>query len=294
MNKDCSHKFVGPNACAHCGATVEQVKAAGYDEALKLLHEQSAEVARLREENERVKLLNCIRYRLSQGWARMLDTERAAHEATKAELARVEAYAAQCHDESERWANDVHTACSARQVSDEKLDAAEQRVAKLERDIGAVNNEWQAETMRKLQAEDALSSARDLLETVAEEPVDWWERRAEWLSAHPEPATPAATGAEPDCSYVGRCNSSRCPKHGKEPARMSERRPVWYCKIGRLGVMPLPDGCDLPMRQAVRDAYQRVAGVQADFVFSGWNTELTEPELAVVETQGGRIDGPAR
>lgn len=57
---------------------------------------------------------------------------------------------------------------------------------------------------------------------------------------------------------------------------------VWQCKIGIVGSVPLPMGCDWPMRQAIREAFFRLTGVQADFVFSGWNAELTDGELRVL------------
>lgn len=68
-----------------------------------------------------------------------------------------------------------------------------------QRDIGAINNEWHAETMRKLKAETAFSSARALLERIVKYAR---EDRAttpgvtrlarvladseHWLAAHPE------------------------------------------------------------------------------------------------------------
>lgn len=58
---------------------------------------------------------------------------------------------------------------------------------------------------------------------------------------------------------------------------------VWQCKIGIMGSVPLPVGSDFPMRQAIREAFYRLTGVQAEFVFSGWNADLTDGELMVVK-----------
>ena len=74
--------------------------------------------------------------------------------------------------------------------------------------------------------------------------------------------------------------------------RVSKRNPIWRCKIGLTGgPIDMPDGCDLPMRMAVREAFLRITGRHADFVFSGWNAELTESELAVVEDREPRAEG---
>ncbi|UST52917.1 hypothetical protein NF681_11235 [Comamonadaceae bacterium OTU4NAUVB1] len=57
---------------------------------------------------------------------------------------------------------------------------------------------------------------------------------------------------------------------------------IWECKIG--GPVPgtMPDGWDFLMRHAVKDAFHLVAGVDAEFTFSG-RGQLTEMERAVVE-----------
>jgi hypothetical protein len=58
---------------------------------------------------------------------------------------------------------------------------------------------------------------------------------------------------------------------------------IWTCKIGESEFDH--SGMDSPMREAVREAYKRVTGVEAEFLFSGWGGELTEPERAVVENR---------
>ena len=60
---------------------------------------------------------------------------------------------------------------------------------------------------------------------------------------------------------------------------------VWSCKIGtREHFKPSPFA-DLPMRRAVEAAFKDVAGVEAEFNFSGWGYQLEEMELAVVENR---------
>jgi hypothetical protein len=66
---------------------------------------------------------------------------------------------------------------------------------------------------------------------------------------------------------------------------VSDPKPIWECKIGILGHAELPEGCDAPMRAAVRRAFREVAGVSADFIFSGWSAQLDEAELAIVENR---------
>lgn len=60
---------------------------------------------------------------------------------------------------------------------------------------------------------------------------------------------------------------------------------IWSCKIGEVADELLPNGSDVPMREAVQDAYQTLTGKWPHFLFSGWGAELTEPERAVVENR---------
>lgn len=64
---------------------------------------------------------------------------------------------------------------------------------------------------------------------------------------------------------------------------------VWDCKIGWAG--ELPQGADLPMREAVGRAFIQLTGAEPEFIFSGWGGALTEVELAVVED---RLPDPAK
>lgn len=58
---------------------------------------------------------------------------------------------------------------------------------------------------------------------------------------------------------------------------------IWECKIGSSELRPLPMGSDLPMRQAVREAYLKLTRENPEFIFSGWGATLTPSELIVVE-----------
>ena len=61
---------------------------------------------------------------------------------------------------------------------------------------------------------------------------------------------------------------------------------IWSCKIGQAA--NLPKGADLPMRNAVRDEYVKMTGVEPAFLFSGWGASLDEWEKTVVE--GREVD----
>ena len=60
---------------------------------------------------------------------------------------------------------------------------------------------------------------------------------------------------------------------------------IWKCKIGEVYASKLPQGADGPMREAVERAYREITGEESDFLFSGWDSELTEGERAVVENR---------
>ncbi len=116
-------------------------------------------------------------------------TERTAHEATKAEVVKA--------------LGELNLARIRSQAHHNRAEAAEARVAELERDIGAINNEWHAETMRKLKAERAIDQARGLLVEFRNCCSDELrERCRDWLRAHPATSTAAATRAEP-CTPSG-------------------------------------------------------------------------------------------
>ena len=61
---------------------------------------------------------------------------------------------------------------------------------------------------------------------------------------------------------------------------------VWDCKIGTLEDLVLPDGCDLPMRQAIKRAYMEITGKDCEFLFSGWGGKLSDVEEDCVREWG--------
>lgn len=65
--------------------------------------------------------------------------------------------------------------------------------------------------------------------------------------------------------------------------------PTWECKIGLRDDKSavLPGGCDLPMREAVEAAFQKIVGQEPDFVFSGWGAELTPTQRHVEYNEDG-------
>jgi len=87
-----------------------------------------------------------------------------------------------------------------------------------------------------------------------------------WKTASCE--TPAADGYR-----------QTCRKH--KPRRQGETMKIWVCKIGDADGTALPEGSDLPMRQAVEEEYRHLTGKEPDFCFSGWGGELNEVEQKV-------------
>lgn len=65
---------------------------------------------------------------------------------------------------------------------------------------------------------------------------------------------------------------------------------VWDCKIGGV-VGELPPGADFPIRQAVKEAFLKLTGVDAEFCFSGWGGSLDANERAVVEAAQSSAPG---
>ena len=57
---------------------------------------------------------------------------------------------------------------------------------------------------------------------------------------------------------------------------------IWSCKIGEMEDESVPSGGDLPMRQAVEEAYRKLTGHECTFCFSGWAAKLTEIEREIV------------
>jgi len=58
---------------------------------------------------------------------------------------------------------------------------------------------------------------------------------------------------------------------------------IWSCKIGEANYDKVPDGANLPMRQAVQAAFKKLTGEDAQFTFSGWGAQLSASERRVVD-----------
>jgi hypothetical protein len=59
---------------------------------------------------------------------------------------------------------------------------------------------------------------------------------------------------------------------------------TWACKIGEVSRAKLPHGVyDLPMREAVAQAYELLTGTRPDFIFSGWAARLSVSERAFLD-----------
>lgn len=68
---------------------------------------------------------------------------------------------------------------------------------------------------------------------------------------------------------------------------------IWECKIG--AAVPVVQGADAPMRDAVRLAYIIVTGKEPRFIFSGWGGTLTVTEEACASgAKARRLDKKTR
>lgn len=56
---------------------------------------------------------------------------------------------------------------------------------------------------------------------------------------------------------------------------------IWTCKIGEVREGVLTQGADWAMRMAIRKAYEEITGRSPDYIFSGWEGELTEIEREI-------------
>lgn len=79
--------------------------------------------------------------------------------------------------------------------------------------------------------------------------------------------------------------SNPTPQPTPERAQPMTAMKIWECKIGEVDRRKLPSGSDWPMRQAIQEAYTKLTGEDALFIFSGWAGELNEGERAVVENR---------
>jgi hypothetical protein len=68
-------------------------------------------------------------------------------------------------------------------------------------------------------------------------------------------------------------------------AQKKTRPAVWECKIGECDRNVLPNGSDTPMRQAIREAFIKLTGIEPEYIFSGWGAELTETEQWIIDDE---------
>ncbi|MCK4785535.1 MAG: hypothetical protein KAV87_17410 [Desulfobacteraceae bacterium] len=64
---------------------------------------------------------------------------------------------------------------------------------------------------------------------------------------------------------------------------MPKQKQIWACKIGEVDLKGLPKFADGPMRVAVENAYHEITGEWPNFLFSGWDDELTDEERVVAD-----------
>lgn len=63
------------------------------------------------------------------------------------------------------------------------------------------------------------------------------------------------------------------------------QRDVWECRVGQIDRSKLPKGADLPMRDAVAEAYHKLTGEYPPHIFSGWGARFTEGEQAIADNR---------
>ena len=83
-----------------------------------------------------------------------------------------------------------------------------------------------------------------------------------------------------ECGEIGGCFRT-CSKYVKPVGTTPtpEEEHVWSCSVGGV-VGALPDGVDLPMRQAIQRAFYEITGTHAEYCFSGWGGTLEASLLA--------------
>ena len=124
-----------------------------------------------------------------------------------------------------------------------------------------------------------------------------WSKRFELKAqraSYPAKATPEMRTAAVNAyrlsvgspTIKGEAANAECvtPEADKTKLEGDVMEKIWKCKIGGIADELLP-GSDLPMRQAVQDAFIRITGSRPSYCFSGWDANLTESERAVVENR---------
>lgn len=61
------------------------------------------------------------------------------------------------------------------------------------------------------------------------------------------------------------------------------KKECWHCIVGATTRSKLPHGADLPMRQAVAEAFHKLTGEWPEAIFSGWGQEFSEVQQAIID-----------
>lgn len=88
----------------------------------------------------------------------------------------------------------------------------------------------------------------------------------------------ARLDAEPEVhSCHENCDKPECVAAREQKDAVKDA--TWTCEIGPADRAALPEGCDSPMRKAVRAAFLGLTGHYPDFISSGWGSSApTAPE----------------
>ncbi len=112
-------------------------------------------------------------------------------------------------------AHEHRTLRAERDAALARAEAADKTLARVIGERNTFEQSWRNAESRLAEANRALgrvAAMRDRLENAAGD-----VRASLIVEKLTDALTPApAAKAEPECSYAGRCNSSRCPKHGVE------------------------------------------------------------------------------
>lgn len=71
--------------------------------------------------------------------------------------------------------------------------------------------------------------------------------------------------------------------YDRQQPSVDDKREAWSCTIGDLAGVEIPPGADLPMRDAVRDAYIRLTGKEPQACFSGWGATFDAGQREVIK-----------
>lgn len=79
------------------------------------------------------------------------------------------------------------------------------------------------------------------------------------------------------------------PELNLAPRRKDEQ--IWWCKIGGRTKVPVEQGGDLHMRLVVIKEFEELTNTKPEYIFSGWNGQLTEEQRLSVDACRAAIKG---